>query len=357
MAEPAKPTELARDFYLPDFCASRATLPIVLIVELLALLLSFSHEQRRLGFWLDLGSNSLFLLWIGLASAGVFCLLRRRLAHLPRRAATPIALAIPVALTAVVCEVALRIERFASSNAAVLGWLPQERNTFVLRACAIAFIVTALALRYFYVAHEWRRNVQMEARSRIDALQARIRPHFLFNSMNTIAALARSSPAHAESAVLDLADLFRASLKEERALISLGEEIEIARTYERIEALRLGSRLRVEWRIEELPLQARVPGLSIQPMLENAIYHGIEQLPQGGTVHIEGRVNAGLIELTVRNPLPPASGPRAPGHRMAIDNVRQRLQLVFGERASLEARAIADHFEATLRFPPMDEQS
>ncbi len=106
---------------------------------------------------------------------------------------------------------------------------------------AIGFVVTALALRYFYVTHEWRRNIEMQATARVHALQARIRPHFLFNSMNTIASLTRSNPALAEEAVQDLADLFRANLSEKRDTITFEQEYEVARTYQRIEELRLGS--------------------------------------------------------------------------------------------------------------------
>ena len=118
---------------------------------------------------------------------------------------------------------------------------------------ASRFVVTALALRYFYVTHEWRHNVELQAKARVHALQARIRPHFLFNSMNTIAALTRSNPARAEEAVQDLADLFRANLNEKRNQIPLAEEIDVARTYQRMEQLRLGDRLRVDWKIDSLP--------------------------------------------------------------------------------------------------------
>ena len=125
--------------------------------------------------------------------------------------------------------------------------------TFLVRNAGITFVVTALALRYFYVTHEWRHNVELQATARVHALQARIRPHFLFNSMNTIAALTRSNPARAEEAVQDLADLFRANLNEKRNQISLAEEIDVARTYQRMEQLRLGDRLRVDWKIDALP--------------------------------------------------------------------------------------------------------
>ena len=342
------------EFYLPDFCASRAAFVIVIIVALLALILSLAHSQQASGFWLDFGATGLFLLWVGLASAGLLCWSRPRLARLPELQASVIALLIPVLVTTIVCEAALRIGQPGGfgTGTGILNLFPKERGPFMLRSAAIAFVVTALALRYFYVTHQWRRNVQMEARWRIDALQARIRPHFLFNSMNTIAALTRSDPARAEEAVEDLADLFRASLSETRQQISLKEELEVARIYQRIEQLRLGDRLKVQWLVSDLPMRSQVPSLLIQPLLENAIYHGIEPLPAGGTVRIHGTMDGQVIELSIQNPLAPQTTARArSGNQIALDNVRQRLQLAFGPLASLRIQQSAEAFEVILRFP------
>jgi two-component system sensor histidine kinase AlgZ len=140
------------------------------------------------------------------------------------------------------------------------GWLLETADWSSLgRNAVITFVVTALALRYFYVTHEWRHNVGLQAKARVHALQARIRPHFLFNSMNTIAALTRSNPARAEEAVLDLAELFRANLNEKRNQIALAEEISVARTYQRMEQLRLGDRLRVDWKWIHCPTTRSSP--------------------------------------------------------------------------------------------------
>lgn len=340
------------DFYLPDFCASSAAFVIVIIVALLAALLSLSHSASPLGFWPDFGATAFFLLWIGLASAGALCWSRPRLARLPEHQASVIALLLPVAVTLVVCEAAMRIGQPGGMGTGILQLFPKQRAPFMLRSAGIAFIVTGLALRYFYVTHQWRRNVQREARSRIDALQARIRPHFLFNSMNTIASLTRSDPARAEEAVEDLADLFRASLSETRQQISLKEELEVARIYQRIEQLRLGNRLRVEWLVADLPMRSQVPSLLIQPLLENAIYHGIEPLPEGGTVQVKGAVEDGVIELSIENPIAPATvaQPRS-GNRIALDNVRQRLALAYGSVGSVRIEQADGRFKVILRFP------
>jgi two-component system sensor histidine kinase AlgZ len=184
----------------------------------------------------------------------------------------------------------------------------------------------------------------------VHALQARIRPHFLFNSMNTIAALTRSNPSRAEQAVQDLADLFRASLSDKRDVITLAEELDVARTYQRMEQLRLGERLQVQWNTDALPTSALVPGLMLQPLLENAIYHGIEPRAEGGTVTITGEVSGDLVTLVVRNPLDPAPGLRE-GNRLALANIRERLSLMYGERALMKSGRFDDEYIVTLRFP------
>src|SRR5262245_6548916 len=311
--------------YLPDFCTSRATLGIVLIVELTAIVLTLARESATIDFWTDLVRTSLFLLWIGLAGSALLCALRRRLVRTTVAAGSTAVLALISAVIATVSICAYLFGRTAMViDSGAAGLFPPAAWGFVLRNVAIGLIGTGLALRYVYVAHEWRRSVELRAAARVHALQARIRPHFLFNSMNTIAALTRSNPPRAEAAVQDLADLFRAALSDKRDTITLAEELEVARTYQRMEQLRLGARLQVVWKTEALPANALVPGLMIQPLLENAIYHGIEPRAEGGTVTISGEVSADLVTIVVRNPLDPAPRPRE-GNRLALANIRERL--------------------------------
>jgi two-component system sensor histidine kinase AlgZ len=235
-----------------------------------------------------------------------------------------------------------------------VGLFPVDLVPFVARNVSIGLVVTALALRYFYVTHQWRLNVEMQAAARVHALQARIRPHFLFNSMNTIASLTRTDPARAEQAVQDLADLFRANLSEKRNIITLEEELEVARTYQRIEQLRLGSRLRVDWNIDALPRNALVPGLMLQPLLENAIYHGIEPQTGGGTVGVSGELSSGLITIVVRNPVTEKETERE-GNRLALANIRERLTLMYGERALVKSGRFDAEYIVTLRFPHIEK--
>jgi two-component system, LytTR family, sensor histidine kinase AlgZ len=347
-----------RAFYLPDFCTSRVALAVVLIAELTALVLTLARASAT-DFWTDLTRGSLFLLWIGLAGAGLLCALRRRLVRLTVTAGSGAVLALIAAVVAALSIGAWLLGRSQFIVEAGGGPLfPREVRGFTLRNVWIALVVTGLALRYFYVAHEWRRSVELRAAARVHALQARIRPHFLFNSMNTIAALTRSNPPRAEAAVQDLADLFRATLSEKRGTITLAEELEVARTYQRMEQLRLGSRLQVEWKTEALPPNALVPSLMIQPLLENAIYHGIEPRAEGGTVTISGEVASGQVTIVVRNPIEPDPSPVArEGNRLALANIRERLALTYGERALLKSGRFDNEFIVTMRFPLVEKHA
>lgn len=338
----------AQRFFLPDLCTPAMVFGIVLVAELVAIIMSLARYQTINGFWTDLGKSSLFLLWIGLGTALVLCQARPRLARMSVSSATIISLALILATTALVSEATYWAGRLSGTG----SLFATSHAEFLLRNLVASLIVGAMLLRYLYVSSQWKRNVEMEARSRIEALQARIRPHFLFNSMNTIAALTRSSPQTAERAVEDLADLFRASLRENRTQIPLREELEVARLYQRIEELRLGERLTINWDVEKLPMNLMVPSLIIQPLLENAIYHGIEPRADGGTVSIRGDVQGRRVHLSISNPLPPEVPPeRRRGNRMALTNISERLELAFHGRATLDVRKSEGEYLVTLVFP------
>jgi len=336
-------------FFIPDFCAPRMVLAVVLIAELVALTLALARTDAP--FLTELARISMFLQWLGLTNAALLCYSRRWLARLTVPQSSVAMFGLILLNTVVISELALWLG--TAFGTVGITDLPSEHWPFLLRNAGIAIIVTALLLRYFFVTHQWQKHVREEAQQRIQALQARIRPHFLFNSMNTIAALTRSDPKRAEEAVEDLADLFRATLRDSHSPLRLKEELELTRIYQRIEALRLGDRLAVTWDVGELPMRAFVPGLTVQPLLENAIYHGIEPLENGGTVTISGRVVAGEVELVVSNPVAQngAVGEPRNGNRLALDNIRQRLDLAYGGRGSLRVEQQADRYQVTLRFP------
>ncbi len=342
----------ADHFTLPDLCSPLAVFGVVLASQLLALLLTLAGQPGWFAFYSHLAQTALLLLWTGLISAAVLCRLRRWLTRFPVPEGSVVAYLLVMGCVVVVSEAAFWLGRFLGAGPDTGGgWFPTAHWSFLTRNLAIATLVTAPLLRYFYVSQQWQRNVRREAEARLNALQARIRPHFLFNSMNTIASLTRTNPVAAEQAVEDLADLFRASLRDGRQLIPLREELEIARVYERMEQHRLGERLRVDWQLGTLAGEAEIPGLTIQPLLENAIYHGIEPSPQPGVISVRGESDGKLIRISVTNPLPPASMASRPGHGLALENIRERLELAFGSEGALAIESAPDRYTVTIVFP------
>lgn len=230
---------------------------------------------------------------------------------------------------------------------------------FMLRNSIISSILATVMLRYFYMRHQWKRNTLAVAEAKIQALQARIRPHFLFNSLNSIASLIHIDPDTAEIAVEDLAGLFRASLADGRSLIPFEEEMNLCLQYLRIEALRLEERLELQWDIEVIPQNAMVPPLCLQPLLENAIYYGIQPRLEGGKISVLAEREKKWLKLWVISPLnTPTKDENSlqptqqhKGNRIAQTNIQQRLVAHFGRPAGLYIEPTADHYRVYLRFP------
>jgi two-component system sensor histidine kinase AlgZ len=200
-------------------------------------------------------------------------------------------------------------------------------------------IIVALLLGYFDLRGRALSPALTEAR--LQALQARIRPHFLFNSINAVLSLIRSEPKRAETALEDMAELFRVLMADNRELTSLKSEVELCRQYLDLEQLRLGERLKVEWHVNRMPADAMVPPLVLQPLLENAVYHGIEPRAQPGVVSINIYRKGDQVHAVLRNPYK-TEGNHHAGNKMALNNIRERLQLHFDAEASLKP-TVDDH--------------
>ena len=333
--------------YLPDFCAAGTVFVVVLIAELVAILLTLAAHETPGLFLVELARNSLFILWLAVLSCAVMCLFRDRLESAGKTRAFVLSFIVLEVLCVCLAELVFQLSWFFPDFIRI----HDAHAAFILRTFAISSIVIALAMRYLYVSSEWRRSIVLEAQARISALQALIRPHFLFNSMNTIASLTRSDPRQAEEAVEDLSDLLRANLAGSGERTSLKEELEVAAIYQRIEKLRLGDRLKVRWDVADLPMRALIPSLVIQPLLENAIYHGIELLPDGGQVTVTGRRDGHYLEMTVSNPVAEGERRATGGNRMAMENIRQRFELAYGHRGTVEVDDSGNRFSVRLRFP------
>lgn len=328
------------DSFLPHFCDPPAVVAVAVVGQTVALALALYSLERD--FWPGLFRLSLLVQWLGLGGIALLCLARPLLARQP-----PLAAGVFSWLLLVAGALGLGVAALAT------GLVPagEPPTGFLIRTVSIAAIVAALLLRYLYVQHQWRLRVVGEARARVEALQARIRPHFLFNTLNTVAGLARLNPGAAERAVEDLADLLRASLREGRERITVDEELAIIRHYLNIEYQRLGRRLRVEWSVEEGCGATALPPLLFQPLVENAVYHGIEPRADGGTIRIGVAAEGASVLLTVENPLPTAGSPPTAGNRMAMENIRQRLAALYGRGGALECNQEGGWYRVVLRIP------
>lgn len=226
----------------------------------------------------------------------------------------------------------------------------------------LASMISLIMLVYF--EQRSRAFSPMVAEARLQALTARIRPHFLFNSLNAVLGMIRQDPKGAERALEELADLFRALMRDASDLCSLEEELALGRQYLDLEKLRLGDRLQVSWQLgraeddRDVPGDILVPPLMLQPLLENAVYHGVEPLGQPGTVEIRLWRENRVLFLEVENPLAEATDPLSPRHRpgmagsgMALANIRERLDLYFDLEARLETRSEGDRYRVRISLP------
>jgi len=209
-------------------------------------------------------------------------------------------------------------------------------------------IMTGVLLTYFNMRSRILSPALGEAR--LQALQARIRPHFLFNSINAVLSLIRSEPKRAERALEDLAELFRVLMADNRQLATLEQEVNLCRRYLELEQLRLGERLQVVWHVEKMPAEALIPPLVLQPLVENAVYHGIEPCSQPEEININIYRNRNHVHLVIRNPYQ-HDGDHHAGNKMALQNIRERLALHFDAEASLDCKASGNAYQVHIVIP------
>jgi two-component system sensor histidine kinase AlgZ len=216
------------------------------------------------------------------------------------------------------------------------------------RTLVLAALGTLFLLGYFRLHTKAFSPALAEAR--LQALQARIRPHFLFNSLNAVLGLIRRDPKRAERALEDLADLFRTLMADARQFVRLAEEIELLERYADIEQIRLGERLRISWELDAAPSDALLPSMVLQPLLENAVYHGIEPGTEPGDVRVCIERRGERVHASIENPHLEAANQRA-GNRMALENIRERLALFFDAEARIETRIANGRYRVDIEIP------
>ncbi|ROQ21780.1 two-component system sensor histidine kinase AlgZ [Marinimicrobium koreense] len=342
----ARPASGESTSFLPNLCAPQAVLLLVLVAELLAVLLAMINRGLAQLSWDAIALYSFLVQWIVLVSAVLLCRLQPRLNRCTPVRAGALSYGLVLAVTVIFSLLGQwLLQAFLGAELRLDGWQLAEN----LLAAAI---LAGIGLRYLYLQQQLRNQQQAELSARIQALQSRIRPHFLFNSLNSIASLIATAPDRAERAVEDLAGLFRASLAEP-ALIPLKRELALCRGYLAMEQLRLGDRLRVDWHLDELPESTPIPALLLQPLLENAVFHGIEPRPEGGDIQIQIARSGNQVAIRIDNPLPAGRHPEQARqtNRMALDNVRHRLQAHFGPAARLSERREGGRFTLIITYP------
>ncbi|MDH4039479.1 MAG: histidine kinase [Gammaproteobacteria bacterium] len=330
------------EFFIPDLCAPRTVFVMVLLVELMVLVYTLTASDLPNFDWETLALCSLFVQWVVLLSASVLCGLRRIISGFGLALASVYCLLVVVGITAISSFAAWHLLPFFNDGTGVGWWL--------LRNLLVAVVLGGIVLRYFYLQQQLVVQKQLELQSRLDALRARIRPHFLFNTLNSIASLIVSRPQDAERAVEDLAELLRVSLQEQQRPTQVADELRLCELYLSIERLRLGERLQVRWEVDPALRETPMPSLTLQPLVENAVYHGVAQLTAGGTIVISVRREAGAVQVVVENPAPGKSS-RTDGHHMALENIRQRLLVLYGSQGQLRILQAGGLFRVELNYP------
>jgi two-component system sensor histidine kinase AlgZ len=333
-----QPSELPA---LPDLRNLGSILRILLAVNGATLLAALVREPRIALLPAEWASLTGYVEPHLFAELAVLWLVQPWLARAPFR--TGVAL-----ITTVTCALAFGANALAPR-------LAGEAPGSLLRHLGFALVAQFLLIGYFRLRARALSPAITEAR--LQALQARIRPHFLFNSLTAVLSLMRSEPRRAESALEDLADLFRVLMRDNRDLTPLADEVELCRQYLALEQLRLGDRLEIDWNVKSMPGDALVPPLVLQPLLENAVYHGIEPLTERGLLSINIFLSRDEVHAILKNPYVANGARHQVGNRMALENIRERLALHFDAEASLESRITRDSYEVHIRMPYRTQKS
>ena len=330
-----------RPVELPNFCHLGVSLRIALTVEAAIIAGVIARVADANAFWADFIGLSALVQPALLLCLLTLCAASRWLRSLPYIKGVMATLAIAVGVPLAV----------AWWIAPLTGGMPVYPPVIV---GLFALGLGAGLLAYFNLRARALSPAITEAR--LQALQARIRPHFLFNSLNAVLSLVRSDPRRAEHALENMADLFRALMSQANQLAPLEEEVALTRAYLELEQLRLGDRLQVSWHIQKMPADALIPPLVIQPLVENAVYHGIEPQPQGGEISLNVYRSGDKVHIVVRNPVAEAAGHHK-GNSIALANIRERLLLHFDLDAQLKSEPMGAVYQVHIVMPYTRERT
>jgi two-component system sensor histidine kinase AlgZ len=330
---------LAHSAHLPDFCNLGTWLRVLLAVNGMALLAALVRARELAGVPAEFVSLAALVEPASLATLLVLCAGKRWFGKRSGTALVAIAATIAVAAACAALFAALLVP---------LGFGESQSWWYAGFWGALA---AAVLIAWFDLAA--RAHAPAVTEARLMALTARIRPHFLFNSLNAVLGVIREDPRRAERALEELSELFRVLMQDNRDLVPLSDEISLARQYLDLERLRLGDRLQVQWDVESCPPDALVPPLMLQPLIENAVYHGIEPLGEAGEIRIRLARDENRLLIGIDNPCvdPASQRSHQGGNRMALANIRERLLLFFDLEASLQSDIAANRYHVRIRLP------
>ncbi|TVQ74656.1 MAG: sensor histidine kinase [Oceanospirillales bacterium] len=327
----------------PALCTTKLVLRTTVLAQAVAILLALAPgtiEDR----WFRLGLSTLFVQWVALLALLLLCQVQKHLRNTSAKQLAIIAFAILLSCTALVSI-------FAFALLTNKGWEAQLGvGLFALHNLLIASIVGVIGLQFYLMHLERHQHIAAQSRAELDALQARIRPHFLFNSLNTAAELTQQDPKAAEEALLNLSNLFRAALKagENSNLI---DELALVDSYLSLEQWRLGNRLIITRQFPDQLPNVTLPSLTIQPLVENAVRHGVEASSEPSSIHIQILTSDKHLTLLIQNPIPLKAKTHFEGNGIAIENIRQRLALLYDDRARLTTGEVDRTYRVKLVIP------
>jgi two-component system, LytTR family, sensor histidine kinase AlgZ len=346
IAKQRRVSDGARTPVLPDCCNFGIALRIVAPLNMAAFVFAVALSNGFIDAINRFVDIALLLEPITLASLVILCLVRKRVNGFRVPLQWLVALAVPVAFSLPVAWLSFSLLAGANFTGSQAWWIAVR----VLLTLSIAWgVVEFLRLR----ARAYSPSL---AEARLQALQARIRPHFLFNSLNTVLGLMRSDPRRAERTLENLADLFRVFMRDTRELVPLDEEVVTCQQYLAIEQLRLGERLQISWDLAEMAGDALLPSLLLQPLVENSVHHGIEPRTEPGEIWIKISKPGERVRVEIVNPVAVSQNAIRPGNQMALSNVRERLMLLYDMEAELKTTEEGGSFRLLLEFPYRKEK-
>ena len=321
---------------LPDFCNLGVMLRILILANVMGLAAALVRASTLADVLGEVPQVSLIMQPTLLLSLITLCLLKKPLQRLSYPWGIGLVLSVALASVSLVYQLVV-------SRVFLIEGLGQLNRYWLL-----TLLMSGALLSYFNMRSRILSPAIGEAR--LQALQARIRPHFLFNSINAVMSLVRTEPQRAERALQDMADLFRVLMRENRELVRLEDEVNLCWQYLELETLRLGERLQIAWHIDKMPKDAMVPPLILQPILENAVYHGIE--PGSGTGEISVNIfhSRDQVHLAIKNPYL-QEGSHHIGNKMAMQNIRERLSLHFDAEARLKCEVQGGFYLVQITIP------